>query len=51
MTKQKSNGETVVIRKLLKVKVNLIKHIMEIRNTFNIGDTNVLLCICLRRAG
>ena len=51
MTKQKSNGETVVIRKLLIVKVNLIKHIMEICNTFNIGDTNVLLCICLRRAG
>ena len=34
MTIQKPNGETVMIKKLLIVKVNLMKHIMKIRNTF-----------------
>ena len=33
MTIQKPNGETVMIKKLLIVKVNLMKH-MKIRNTF-----------------
>ena len=49
MTMMKS-GVTVMIMSLSIVKVNLMKHIMEILNTFKIGGTKVFLFICERRA-
>ena len=45
MTMMKSGG-TVMIMSLSIVKVNLIKHIMEILNTFKIGGIKVFLFIC-----
>ena len=46
MTMMKMNGGTVMIMSLSIVKVNLMKHIMEILNTFKIGGTKVFLFIC-----
>ena len=39
MTMMKKTGGTVMIMSLSIVKVHLIKHIMEILNTFKIGGT------------
>ena len=46
MTMMKMSGGTVMIMSLSIVKVNLIKHIMEILNTFKKGGTKVFLFIC-----
>ena len=46
MTMMKMSGGTVMIMSLSIVKVNLMKHIMEILNTFKIGGTKVFLFIC-----
>ena len=46
MTMMKKTGGTVMIMSLSIVKVHLIKHIMEIFNTFKIGGTKVFLFIC-----
>ena len=46
MTMMKMSGGMVMIMSLSIVKVNLMKHIMEILNTFKIGGTKVFLFIC-----